>query len=190
MSPLLCLFLLAFDSPAEQDPALSIYNQNFAVVRQNLTLNLKAGVTPVEFNEITSTLEPESVVLRDPLGKRVLQILEQNYQPDPVSQAALLLKYEGQTIDFSLGSSGGPLIRGKIIRAGGQSTSVNNGYGYQAVQPTSPLIEVNGQLQFGLPGTPLFPALGPDATLKPTLSWTIQTPNAGPLNAELSYLTK
>jgi ribosomal protein S18 acetylase RimI-like enzyme len=85
-----------------QEPALTIYNQNFAVVRQNLKFDLKAGVTPVEFTDITAKLEPESVVLRDPTGKRALLILEQNYQPDPISQEALLLKYEGQTIDFQV----------------------------------------------------------------------------------------
>jgi hypothetical protein len=197
-----CLFLLAGTAivccifrpvgvSAAQESALTIYDQNFAVVRQILTLDLKAGVTPVEFTDITAKLEPESVVLRDPLGKRALQILEQNYQPDPISQEALLLKYEGQTIDFIVQSGDHTeRIKGKIIRAGRAATGNYGPYGYaQTQQPAEPIIEAEGQLRFSLPGIPLFPGLGPDATMKPTLNWKIQSSAPGPLNAELSYLT-
>jgi hypothetical protein len=34
-----------------------------------------------------------------------------------------------------------------------------------------PIIEVNGKLQFSLPGQPVFPVLADDIVLKPTLSW-------------------
>jgi hypothetical protein len=55
--------------------------------------------------------------------------------------------------------------------------------------PEQPLVEVNGRLQFGLPGQPLFPALPPDSKLKPTLDWVVQTDRGGPMGAELSYIT-
>lgn len=181
-----CILLLA-GLAAAQEPALTIYNQNFAVVRENLLLDLKAGITAVQFTEITTKLEPESVVLRDPLGKRLLLILEQNYQPDPISQEALLTKYEGQTIDFLVGTE---VVKGKIIRAGWHPSYINQYYpNQQQQQPSEPIIESNGQLRFGLPGIPLFPALSPGATLKPTLDWKIQSSSPGPLNAELSYVT-
>ena len=48
---------------------------------------------------VTAHLEPDSVILRDPAG-RALQILEQNYRNDPVSQELLLSFYEGKTIEF------------------------------------------------------------------------------------------
>jgi hypothetical protein len=52
-----------------------------------------------------------------------------------------------------------------------------------------PIIEVDGQLRFGLPGTPLFPNLPSETILKPTLNWLIDSETAGPLNAELAYVT-
>jgi hypothetical protein len=81
-------------------PALTIYNQNFAVVRDLVPLDLKAGVNAVSFTETTAQLEPDSVILRDPRGKLQLQVLEQNYRNDPVSQELLLSLFEGKTIDF------------------------------------------------------------------------------------------
>jgi hypothetical protein len=78
------------------EPALTIYNQQFAVVRETIPLDLKQGVNQLEFTGTTAQVEPESVMLRDPSGKRVLRILEQSYRADPVSLDALLKRYEGQ----------------------------------------------------------------------------------------------
>jgi hypothetical protein len=65
------------------DPALTIYNQQFAVVRETIPLDLKQGANTLEFTGTTAQLEPESVMLRDPSGRRALRILEQNYRADP-----------------------------------------------------------------------------------------------------------
>ena len=51
------------------------------------------------YTGVAAHLEPDSVILRDPHG-RALQILEQNYRNDPVSQERLLNLNEGKVIDF------------------------------------------------------------------------------------------
>jgi hypothetical protein len=79
------------------DPALTIYNQNFAVVRDTIPLDLKAGVNDVTFADATAQLEPASVILRDPTGAVNLQILEQNYRNDPGVAA---LRERGQDHQF------------------------------------------------------------------------------------------
>src|SRR5712672_1925045 len=101
-------------------PALTIYNQNFAVVRDTVPLDLKQGINNVRFTETTAHLEPDSVILRDASGKVKLQILEQNYRNDPVSQELLLSLFEGKTIDFVIKQTDKPdrTIQGKIIRSG------------------------------------------------------------------------
>jgi hypothetical protein len=53
----------------------------------------------------------------------------------------------------------------------------------------SPIIEVDGKIQFDLPGQPLFDALGADAILKPTLLWRLWAGHAGTHDVELSYIT-
>src|SRR5579872_668519 len=84
------------------DPALTVYNQQFAVVRETIPLDLKQGLNQIQFTGTTAQLEPESVMLRDPSGQRLLRILEQNYRADPVSLEALMQRYEGQTIEFQV----------------------------------------------------------------------------------------
>src|SRR6058998_1633894 len=88
-----CVLALCVSSlPADEavQPSLTIYNQNFAVVRQELPLNLKAGVNKLQVTDITMHLEPDSVILRDPSGKHPIQVLEQNYRADPISESLLL----------------------------------------------------------------------------------------------------
>lgn len=173
---------------ADDAPALTIYNQNFFVARERLPMDLKAGINHVEFAGIAAHLEPDSVILRDPNG-RALQILEQNYRNDPISQELLLSFYEGKTIDFLVQhGEKQETVRGRIIRSGYiPSVSYNNGYPQPGLG--QPLIEVDGVLRFGLPGQPLFPALTGDSILKPTLSWEIETNDPGKFDAEISYVS-
>jgi len=173
--------LLALRGFAAQ-PSLTIYNQDFAVVRDTVPLELKAGVNEVRFSGMTATAETDSVILRDPSAKVALQILEQSYRNDPVSQPLLLSLNEGKTIDFFLRQPNKPdvTVRGKIVRSG---------YGAGGQQPTQPIIEVDGKLQFSLPGEPLFPALGDDTILNPTLAWKLKSDTEARLEAELAYVT-
>lgn len=172
-------------------PALTIYNQNFAVVRDTVELDLKAGTNQVSVSGMTAFLEPASVVLRDPAGRAEFRILEQNYRADPVSQEMLLVLNEGKTLRFEAFPYGPQPVQrvfsGKIIRAGYVLPSQpGERYRERNVQP---LIEVEGELRFGLPGNPLFPALGDDIILTPTLGWTIEAAAPARFPAELSYVT-
>ena len=64
--------LLLATGAASANPALTIYNQNFAVVRDAIHLDLKPGVNDISYTEATMHLEPDSVVLRDPTGRKQL----------------------------------------------------------------------------------------------------------------------
>ncbi len=182
------LALIAFASAIPQAPAqqagapvsLTIYNQDFAVARTSVDLALQPGPNEVTTTEVTSQLEPDSVVLRDASGKHDFSVVEQNYDAAIVNQDWLLQKYEGQTIDFQTNTyiddkthTQTPiLVRGKILRA------------------NPPLIDVAGKMQFQLPGTPVFPASTNGLLLKPTLRWQIASDRAASFPAELSYITR
>src|SRR5882724_8927897 len=97
---LLALASAAAAAALSAQPALTIYNQNFAVVRERVPLDLKAGDNPVTFSGATVHLEPDSVVLRDPTGKVQLRVLEQNYRSDTISSGLLLSLNEGKVLDF------------------------------------------------------------------------------------------
>ena len=182
-----CFLLLCTSLFAQQSqPSLTIYNQDFAVVREDLPLDLKSGENQFNMNDITMHVEPDSVILRDPSGKHSLQVLEQNYRADPVSQMSLLSLYEGRTIDFELPDHS--TIKGKVIRSGYVRPDYFNPNNY-GVGAEEPIIEVAGQLRFGLPGTPVFPDLTAETILKPRMEWLLATDKPGKFPAEFSYIT-
>jgi len=177
-------------APPGDTTALTIYNDNFAVARTTVDLNLHPGVNDVTTTQVTTQLEPDSVVLRSTARPdNAFRILEQNYDAGVVTQQWLLEKFEGKTIDFEIS---GPqdvtppgaakhevvparTVPGKILRAGGPEGQ--------------PLIEVDGQMQFQMPGIPLFPASTDGLLLKPTLHWQIQSDKPQTIPAELAYVT-
>lgn len=175
------LLAAALVSGASAQPALTVYSQNFAVVRERVPLNLQAGDNAVTFAGATLQLEPDSVVLRDPAGRVQIRVLEQSYRADVMSQGLLLSLNEGKEIDFLVRDQDAKeyTVRGKVIRSGYSPGG----------QPTDPIIEVDGKLRFSLPGEPLFPALAGDGILKPTLTWRIAADQTAQFQAELGYVT-
>jgi hypothetical protein len=160
--------------------SLTIYNSDLAVARTTVDLDLKQGSNEVTTTKVTSQLEPDSVVLRDPQSHHPVQIIEQNYDAAVATQPWMLKKYEGQSIDFEVVRGDKvETVQGRILRA----PDYSNGQGGE------PLIEVNGKMQFQLPGLPLFPASTDGLLLKPTLRWQIYSDAASHFPAELSYLT-
>lgn len=177
---------LACTTIASSQPSLTIYNVDFAVVRDRVALDLKKGENAVTYAGATLHLEPDSVVLRDPSKKTDLRILEQSYRAEVLSQGLLLSLNEGKELDFIHRNKDGQesAVRGKVIRSG-YAPSVS----YRAESSVSPIIEVGGKLQFSLPGDPRFPTMGGDTVLTPTLTWQLASDRAAKLDAELSYIT-
>jgi hypothetical protein len=176
------LLLAAASVSFAADPALTIYNGGYAVVRETLPIDLKAGVNQVSFAGATAQVESDSVILRDIAGKAEFQILEQSYRNDPVSQSMLLSLFEGKTLEFVRREASKPdrVVQAKVIRSG----FVPGG------NFVEPIIEVDGKLQFSLPGEPVFPSLGNDNVLKPTLNWKLNSASSGKVDAEVAYLSR
>ncbi len=185
-SSLLGLTLLTLPLLSHAQPALTIYNDNFALVRDRVPLDLKKGSNAVNYSGATTALEADSVVLRDPSRATKLSILEQSYRGDAVSPGLLLSLFHGKELDFLQRDANGheTITRGKVIRSG-----YRPGQPGEAAGMESPIIEVEGQLRFSLPGEPLFPSLGSDTILDPTLSWKLASDRDAKFDAELSYLT-
>jgi hypothetical protein len=167
------------------ETSLTIYNNNFAIVRDTVKLDLKAGVNEVRYSDIALFAEPSSVILRDPHGKIELQIQEQAFRGSAVTQEAMLAWFEGQTIDFLRYVDGKiNVIPGKVVRSGRAIVSRDR----DSSEPKLlPIIEIDGKTQFDLPGTPRFPPLPSDRTMKPEFVWKIATPKPVQLDAEIAY---
>ena len=178
-------------------PSITVHNGGYAVVRERITLDLERGVGAVDFSEVAAHVEPESVILRAVEGDG-LRVLEQNFRNDPISVGLLLSLSEGQTLDFL--TSEGETVSGRIVRSGYvPHQEAWQSYGQQYYQRQmalinqsgagQPIVEVDGQLRFSLPGQPLFPSLTDDSILRPTLHWVLDSDRSGEREVELTYVT-
>ena len=200
-SPLLASLLAAAALHAEPQPALTIYNQNFAVVRDTVPLTLSRAKTLSASRRPPRIVEPDSVILRDPAGKMPAANPRAKLpQRSGLAGAAPLAESRAKRSISSCRETGLPdrTVQGKIIRSGYamHSQMAMQRYGQRYAQqqramyygggfaPEQPIIEVAGKLQFSLPGQPIFPTLGDDTILKPTLEWQLQTRQPAQLDAE------
>ena len=79
---------------AQGDVAVTIYNNNRALVEDKRTLNLPSGRSRQEFRDVSAQIQPETVTL----SGRGIDIVEQNFDFDLLSPSALMQNAVGQTV--------------------------------------------------------------------------------------------
>jgi hypothetical protein len=176
--------LIPLSLSAVETVSLTIYNQNFGVVREQIELWLEPGEQVVDlhnFNKISRTMVPSSIILRSIDGSSLpFRLLEQSYRAELIDEQQALSLFEGQVLNFERPSGTGiesEVIQGRVIRAGSPLGE-------------NPIIEVDGLLRFSLPGTPLFPRIHDDNLINPRLTWRIQSLRRQTPVIELCYLTE
>lgn len=162
-------------STAQERDAVSItvYNQNFGLVREIRTLELSGGLADLEYADVASAIQPETVHIR-PLGDGRFTVLEQNYQYDLLNPQKLLEKYVGRTVNvYRTNPQTGEdqMVEAEVL-------SVNGG----------PILRIDGEITFNYPGRFGFPELPDNLIAEPTLLWRLDT-EGGSRQVEVSYLT-
>lgn len=162
-------------STAQERDAVSItvYNQNFGLVREVRTLDLGEGFTNVEYADVASGIQPETVHIR-PLSTGRFAVLEQNYQYDLLNPQKLLEKYVGRTVNvYRTNPETG---RDEAVQA--DVLSVNGG----------PILRIDGEITFDYPGRFGFPEIPDNLIAEPTLLWRLDA-ETGRRQVEVTYLT-
>ena len=162
-------------STAAQRDAVSItvYNQNFGLVREIRTLDLASGRVALEYGDVASGIQPETVHIR-PLGGGGLQVFEQNYQFDLLNPQKLREKYVGRTVNvYRTNPQTGvdEAVEAEVL-------SVNGG----------PILRIGGEITFNYPGRFGFPEVPDNLIAEPTLLWRLDA-TGGQQQVEVSYLT-
>ena len=79
-----------------EEVSITVYNQNFGLVREVRTMDLPTGRTALEFADVSQQIQPETVSIKALTGN--LHVLEQNYRYDLLSPQKLLEKYVGKHV--------------------------------------------------------------------------------------------
>lgn len=167
----------AFRSRAEQREAVTItvYNQNFGLVREVRGVDLARGTVALEFGDVASKIQTETVHIRTSGGDGGrFRVLEQNYQYDLLSPQKLLEKYVGRTVTvYRWNEKEG---REEAVQA--EVLAVNGGT----------ILRIGDEITFGYPGRIAFPEVPEDLIAEPTLVWLLES-GADRQRLEVSYLT-
>ena len=171
-----CAFLFIFSSYlSAQDIALTVYNQNRALVREIRKLSINPGISTIIFTGVAAQIDPTSVHFQSLTSLDKLIILEQNYEYDLVSSSKILEKYIDESIRIVINE--GEVFNGKLLSASGSDIVIQNEEGGIRV------IRSDGIQHFD------FPKLPEGLLTRPTLIWMVENQGPNEQNGEISYLT-
>jgi len=155
--------------------SLTVYNQNFGVVKEVRRIAIGKGVAELKFRDVAKRIDPTSVhfkSLTDPEGTTVI---EQNYEFDLVSADKLLDKY----IDKKIGvvTKDGTRYEGTLLSFDGGQLVIDTGKGLAMVQRPNNVRNIEfSQLPGGL-------------LTRPTLVWKVTAEKPGKHLTQVTYQT-
>lgn len=158
---------------AQGDVAVTIYNNNLALVQDRRDLALPAGRSRQEFPDVSAQIRPETVTLTG------VGVVEQNFDFDLLSPAALMQKAVGETITIVRTNP----ATGAETRERASVLSANNG----VVLRIGDRIEV--LRDDGIPTRVIFDKVPENLRPRPTLSVTVEASRGGRQPVTLTYLT-
>lgn len=169
---LIALMILIMTLPLLAEDWLTIYNDDLSLIRSKFTLDLPKGISNYNYDDITSRIDPASVVVT---GSGV-RVAEQNYEYDLASRDQILIKYLDKEVVA-------------VMKDGSQLTGILkfSDYGNLGIIENSTkrlLIISNSEVQWLQ-----LASLPANFYTKPTLAWSLINSNKGKIPMELSYLS-
>jgi hypothetical protein len=160
---------------AQGDIAVTIYNNDRALVEDKRLLDLPGGRSRQEFRDVSASIEPATVTLNG----RGVGVVEQNFDFDLLSPSALMQNAVGQTVTVVRVNP----ATGAEVRERAQILAANGG----VVMQIGDRIEV--LRDDGLPARVIFDGVPPSLRARPTLSVTLDVDGGGRRPVTLTYLT-
>ncbi|MGZ8252700.1 MAG: DUF4139 domain-containing protein [Methylophilaceae bacterium] len=159
----------------QQEVAVTIYNDNLALVKDQRKIKLKTGTSSLALRDVSAQIRPETALLRSLTAPAGLSVMEQNFDFDLLTPQKLLEKYVGKTVG---------LVRvnpatGAETTEQTQVLSANNGV----------VLKIGDRIETGIPGRITYSDVPANLRDRPTLVLQLQNKTASEQNVELSYLT-
>lgn len=171
----LIAFCLTNSFAQKKEVALTVYNNNLALVKDVRSLQLVKGTSEIKFQDVAAQIDPTSVYFVSQTAPDKVAILEQNYEYDLVNATKILQKYIDQEIRLETKEGAG--YSGKLLNASGKEVILRESDG--SIKIVSRAVVENMA----------FPELPEGLITRPTLVWSIACQQAGEHKTEVGYLT-
>lgn len=155
--------------------AVTIYNEDLALVKDSRKLKLNSGLSALSFRDVSAQIKPETALLRSLLPNTSLQVLEQNFDFDLLSPQTLLEKFVGQQVSVIKTNP----TTGAETEESATVLSAQNGI----------VLKIGNRIETGFPGRIAYPNVPGQLRDRPTLTTQVQYKGAEQSSLELSYLT-
>ncbi len=164
----------------EQGTALTIYNDNFAVVRESRQMPFEKGLNTAKFTDVASAIDPTSVNFRCLSAPGAVSVLEQNYEYDLVNTDSLLKRYIDKNVTAIVKGSGsdeGRKSTGRLLASMGDSLILKSEENDIEILDKS---SVEGISLKEMPD---------DLVTRPTLVWLAEAKEKGDQLCQVTYTT-
>lgn len=164
----------------EPGVGLTIYNDNFAVVKERREMKFDAGINTVKFTDVASAIDPTSVNFKCLSTPGAVSILEQNYEYDLVNTTSLLKRYIDKSVIVQIkgsGSDSGTQMGGVLSAAVGNDLILQHSTGELEIISRDVIEHIS------LSETP------EDLVTKPTLVWLARADKKGAELCQVTYTT-
>jgi len=162
------------DDSAQQALAVTIYNDNLALVKDLRELTLTQGENRLAWRNCSGQIRPETALLSATSGTAAVTLLEQNFDFDLLTPQSLLKKYVGRKVQaIRTADDGARTTEDATVLA------TNDGV----------VLRYADRIETDIVGHLAFPDLPPDLRDQPTLILHLEAAQAGTGTFELSYLT-
>jgi hypothetical protein len=163
-------------SDTRKSVAVTVYNDGFGLVREVREVEIGTGRISLEFRDVSSKVEADTVHVKSQSKGHALSILEQNYRYDLLSPQKLLKKYEGKKI--------------KLYRWN-KETGKDEVYDAEvlSVNDNQPVLKVGNEITYGFPARYSFPEVPKNLIAEPSLVWLLDS-EAPKQTLEVTYLSQ
>jgi hypothetical protein len=159
----------------QQSVAVTIYNENLALVKDHRRVTFDAGRNRLALREVSARMRPETALLRSLSHPGSLSLLEQNFDFDLLTPAKLLEKYVGRDV--------------RIVRTH-PTTGAESIETARVLAATSGVVlRIGDRIETGLPGRIVYDGVPANLRDRPTLVSELDAARGGAQAVELSYLT-
>lgn len=159
----------------QQEVAVTIYNENLALIKDQRKLQLKRGASSLAFRDVSARMRPETALMRSTSAPGSVSVLEQNFDFDLLTPQKLLEKYVGRSVS--------------IIRTN-PATGVETTEQAQVLSANAGVVlKIGNRIETGIPGRIIYGDVPPNLRDRPTLVMSLDNTGAQQQDLELSYLT-
>jgi len=159
--------------------AVTIYNDNLALVKDTREVRLPRGEARLAFQEVSAQIRPETALLRNLTHVKNFWVSEQNFDFDLLTPQKLLEKYVGEKVTVVRSVPNADGAGSKEVREEATVLATNSGT----------VLQFADRIETSIPGRIVYPKVPGNLRARPTLVISLNSGVEKAQQLELSYLT-